>query len=110
MRATRQTGRPAAVALGVLLTLAVLACVSDAVDPEAFSPAPAPPTVWIGLQARSIPSAGREPERTPPGQPRRRRRRGRPGSGGLRAPLRPVDRSASSRAWLSRASTARRRR
>jgi peptidoglycan/LPS O-acetylase OafA/YrhL len=65
MRATRQTGRPAAVALGLLLTLAVLAFVSDAVDPEAFSPAPAAPTVGIGLLAAGVPPASVAPPALP---------------------------------------------
>jgi hypothetical protein len=53
-----QPGRLAAVILGFLLTLAVLAFVSDgAADPEAFSPAPAPPTVWTVLARAGCPPA-----------------------------------------------------
>jgi hypothetical protein len=54
MRTTKQLGRAAAMALGVLLALTVLAFVSDDVDPEAFSLAPAPPTIWTRLLAAGV--------------------------------------------------------
>jgi hypothetical protein len=65
MRATRQLARPAAMALGVLVALAVLAFVSDDVDPEAFSLAPDPPTIWTRLLAAGVAPAPVAPPRLP---------------------------------------------
>ena len=50
-------GRSGAVGLGILLILAALAFVADAVDPEAVVPGPARPALWREPAPARVPAS-----------------------------------------------------